>query len=79
MAKYRVKDKVPHLKVDGKVLGPGETFEQTAEYYERNKAFVNPVFPPQKLVDPEPTKVDEEPTDDAKPTGGRVVRQQKNK
>jgi hypothetical protein len=75
MVKYRVKAKVKHLLVDGKRLGPGDTFEQTEEFYERNKIFVDPVYPERKLSEAvdKPTKVEED-DETSKPQGSRVVR-----
>ena len=84
MVKYRVKDKVPHLIADGKRLGPGDVFEQTEDFYERNKLFVDPVYPERKLSEAkdepkepkEPLK-DNEPKEPENPkvaTTGRVVR-----
>ena len=85
MATYKVKAKVPHLKVDGKILGPGDTFEQTKDYYERNKSFVEPIFPPQELKDPvKPAPSTNDDTEDEDKSGedskssGRVVRRGKN-
>jgi hypothetical protein len=81
MVKYRVKEKVPHLIVDNKRLGPGDVFEQTEDYYERNKLFVEPVFPPRKLSEAEETKetkkdskVDESADLTKSQSTGRVVR-----
>ena len=75
--KYKVKERINHLIVDGKRLGPGEVFEQTEEYYERNKIYVDPVFPARKLEEAksdtkEPKTEEEEPI--KPPAEGRVVR-----
>ena len=82
--KYKVKERINHLIVDGKRLGPGEVFEQTEEYYERNKIYVDPVFPARKLEEAkvdEPMKKPDNPSKSEKeeepkpvPSEGRVVR-----
>ena len=63
IVKYKIKKKVNHFIVDGNDLGPEEIFEQTTEFYDTHKAFVDPLTPMDmaKIIkSKEPVEVDDE-------------------